>query len=316
MTKPLVSVCMPCYNASCYVLDAVNSILVQSWDNIELIIVDDGSTDDSAALLSSVCDSRVKFIQQANRGQCAAANRAFAEAQGLFLKFFDADDVLSPGTIESQILILGEREDAIASSQWGRFYGDDLSSFRLNPEPVWCNLSATDWLVQAWRYAQPMMQCGLWLIPREILERAGGWDESLSLINDFEFFARLLCHAEEVCFTPNARLYYRSGIPGSLSSRKTRAAAESAFYSILKGTGHLLARRSDAEARLSCANMMQNFLYTFYPAHPDLRTAIAQRVAELGGSDLPPPGGPLFQRASRLIGWKSARRLQRLAGRA
>jgi hypothetical protein len=125
----------------------------------------------------------------------------------------------------------------------------------------------------------------------------------------------VLCHAEDVRFTPEARLYYRSGIAGSLSSRKSRAAAESAFHSIMKGTGHLLARRSDPEARLSCANMMQNFLYTFYPEHHDLRAAMSARIAELGGSDLHPPGGPWFQRARRLIGWKAARRLQRATGR-
>lgn len=306
---------MPCHNAERYVRSAIESILAQTWPALEIIVVDDGSTDASRQVLASLASSKVKVVYQSNQGQCSAANLALSLAQGELVKFFDADDLLAPETIEQQLYCLEGRYDAVASASWGRFYGDKLSSFQLNPEPVWLDLASTDWLVRAWRDAEPMMQCGLWLIPREILERSGGWDESLSLINDFEFFARVLCHAEEVCFTPGARLYYRSGIPGSLSSRKTRAAAESAFHSILKGTGHLLARRFDAEARLSCANVMQNFLYTFYPDHPDFRTAMAQRVAELGGSDLPPPGGPWFQRASRLVGWKSARRLQRLVGR-
>ena len=80
---------------------------------------------------------------------------------------------------------MGDRQDAIASSRWGRFYSDDLSTFSLNQQSVWRDMPAIEWLVEAWADAQPMMQCGLWLIPRAIIDTAGGWDESLSLINDF-----------------------------------------------------------------------------------------------------------------------------------
>ena len=316
MSKPLVSICIPCFNAERYLAETLDCLLAQTWKALEIVVVNDGSSDRSGDIAESYRARGIRVAHQTQSGQCAAANHAFALSSGSLVKFFDADDLLSPSCIEDQVQRLGGRVDSVVSAEWGRFYGEDLASFRLNPQSVWRDLLATDWLVEAWRDAQPMMQCGLWLIPREILERTGGWDESLSLINDFEFISRVLCHAKEVRFTPGARLYYRSGIPGSLSSRKTRAAAESAFQSILKGTGHLLARRNDAAARLSCANVMQNFLYTFYPQHPDLRSAMSLRIAELGGSDLPSPGGPWFQRASRLIGWKAARRLQRGAGRA
>lgn len=315
MATDLVSVCIPCHNAAAYVGAAVESVLSQTWASIEIIIVDDGSTDGSDAILDSLADTRVQVIHQENRGQCAAVNRALSEAQGCLIKFFDADDLLSPDSIRAQVHRLNGREDAIASSQWGRFYSDNPSSLCLNPQIVWRDMPSLDWLVEAWANAQPMMQCGLWLIPRPIIQKAGGWDESLSLINDFEYFARLLCVASHVLFTPEATLLYRSGIQGSLSALATRSAAKSAFASILKGTSYLLAQRSDAEAKLSCANMMQSFIYTFYPEHPDLRAAMSSHITELGGSDLPPPGGPWFQAARRLIGWKAARRLQRAAGR-
>lgn len=315
MAGNLVSVCIPCHNAAAYVGAAIESILAQSWTDLEIIVVNDGSTDGSKELLESYDNRRILVIHQDNQGQCAAANRAYREAQGEWIKFFDADDLLAPESIQYQVERIQGRKDAIASAQWGRFYGDNLLTFRPNTQSVWRDLPALDWLVQAWADAQPMMQCGLWLIPRTILEKSREWDESLSLINDFEFFARVLCHAQEVLFTPEATLYYRSGIPGSLSSRKTRAAAKSAFDSIRKGTSHLLSRRSDAEARLSCANIMQNFIYTFYPDYPDLCIAMSSHIAALDGSNLPPPGGPWFQRARRLIGWKAARRLQRTAGR-
>lgn len=177
-------------------------------------------------------------------------------------------------------------------------------------------MNPLDWLVEAWRDAQPMTQPGTFLIPRTLLDRSGGWDESLSLIDDFEFFSRLFCHASEVLFTPEATLYYRSGLPGSLSSQKNRKAVESAFHSLLKGTGHLLQRRSDPEARLSCANVLQQFVYGVYPDHLDLRRVIQQRIQELGGSNLAISGGPRFQQLRRLVGWKATKRLQKLIGRA
>jgi len=312
----LVSVCIPCHNAASYVGQAIDSILDQTWQAIEIIVVDDGSTDGSSTILDAYSSSRLRVIHQENRGQCAAANRAFAEAQGDLIKFFDADDLLAPESIGHQVRRLNGRKDAIASAQWGRFYNDAPSTFKLNPQSVWCDLPSLDWLTEAWFDARPMMQCGLWLIPRPILERSGGWDESLSLINDFEFFARVLCNTNEVLFTPEATLYYRSGLQGSLSGQKSRKAVESAFHSLLKGTGHLLERRSDPQARLSCANVLQDFIYTYYPDHPDLRALIQQRISELGGSDLEVSGGPRFHQLRRLVGWKAAKRVQKLGGRA
>src|SRR5690606_38229254 len=118
------------------------------------------------------------------------------------------------------------------------------------------------------------------------------WDERLSLINDFEFFARVLVCATEILYSPGARLYYRSGLPQSLSGRKTRPAVESAFLSISLGTRHLLEAEDSPRTRRACANILQDFDYTYYPNHPDLRGGARARAAELGGSDLSPDGPP------------------------
>ncbi len=200
--NPLVSILMPCYNAERCVAAAVQSALDQTWPNKEIIVVDDGSTDGSGEILESFRGRGVKVIHQENKGQCAAANRAFKESNGDYIKFFDADDLLKPKTVELQMTRIENCETAVASAEWGRFYGDDLSTFRLNPQSVWRDMDPLDWLVEAWQDARPMMQCALWLIPRAVLERSGLWDERLSLINDFEFFARVLCHASEVRFAP------------------------------------------------------------------------------------------------------------------
>jgi glycosyltransferase involved in cell wall biosynthesis len=295
---------------------AIESILAQTYPTVEIIVVDDNSTDRSAQVLDRYRSPQVQVIAAAFGSAAKSRNFALSSAQGQWIKFFDADDLLNSDAIELQLRRLGERTDAVASSAWGRFYGDDLGTFKLNPQSMWRDMAAIDWLVEAWRDAQPMTQPGMFLIPRALLDQAGGWDESLSLIDDFEFFARVLCHANEVLFTPEATLYYRSGLIGSLSGQKSREAVESAFLSLLKGTGHLLQLRSDPQARLSCANVLQDFIYTYYPGHPDLRGLMHQRIGELGGSDLDVSGGPRYHQLRRLVGWKAAKRLQKLGGRA
>lgn len=316
MANNLVSVCIPCHNAIEYISQAIDSLLAQTWINLEVIVVDDCSTDGSTELLRRYSHPKLHVIHH-NLGSAARSrNKALAAAQGEWIKFFDADDLLHPEAIENQLERLENREDAVASSAWGRFYDDDISTFKLNPQSVWRDMAGVEWLVEAWRDAQPMTQPGMFLIPRALIDQVGAWDESLTLTDDFEFFARLFCNASDVLFTQEATLYYRSGLPSSLSGQKSREAYESAVHSLLKGTDHLLQRRSDPDACLSCANVLQQFIYEVYPAHADLRLLVQEKIHSLGGSDLAPPGGPWYQRASRLIGWKAAKRLQRAAGRA
>jgi len=315
MGDPLVSVCMACHNAGKYVAEALDSVLVQSYPNIEIIVVNDGSVDDSAVVLERYQEKGVRVIHQQNRGHAAALNEAYARSSGEFIKFFDADDILSPDFIRAQVERLNGRTDDVASAKWGRFYSDDLGTFRLSPEPNWKDMESTDWLVESYIGCRGLMQCALFLIPRPLLQRAGGWDESLSLIDDFEFFTRLLCASREVLFCPGATLYYRSGMQGSLSMQRSRQARESECEAMLTGTSHLLAKRNDPRARLACANVCQHTIYDVYPNHPDLLERMQKRVDECGGAEIAPSGGRYFHALRPFIGWKLARRLQRAVGR-
>lgn len=311
MSRPSVSVVMPCYNAGKYVAEAVRSVLEQTYRDFELITVNDCSTDNTCEMLQSLAEDprlRIEHLPR-NSGQTVAANHGLALAQGNFVKFFDADDVMAPRMLELQLQRLQGREDCVASAEWGRFYNDDLSTYRPSRQSVWRDMDAREWLVESWMDARPMMQCGLWLLPKALLDKTGGWDERLSLINDFEFFARILCAANEVLFTPDCPMHYRSGVAGSLSGTKSDKAIESAYLSASMGVDHLLAKLADARAKRACANIMQDFVYTFYPARPDLREKAEKRVRELGGADIAPGGGGKFHLARRFVGWKLARRL-------
>jgi len=316
MDRPLVSICMPAYNAEDYVSDALDSALAQTWSPLEIIVVNDGSTDRTGEILDAYDSEydQLRVLRQENQGQCAAANDAYRAATGDLIKFFDADDLLSPEFIERQVEQLGGSMTHVASAEWARFY-EDPSEATFEPEDVWQDMDPVDWLVTAWEDGRPMMQCALWLIPRPVLEESGLWDERLSLINDFEFFARVLVHTEGVRFTPGARLYYRSGLDNSLSQQESRAHVESAFRSLMEGTQHLLDREDSPRTRRAAANMLQDFVYGYYPHHPDLRAKVRVRIEELGGSDLEPKGPPGFELLRPILGWKLARRIERFAVR-
>jgi glycosyltransferase involved in cell wall biosynthesis len=302
---------MPCYNAEKYVGEAIESVLNQTYKNIELIVVNDGSTDQSGEILETYKARGVKVIEQKNRGQCAAANRALSESCGEYVKFFDADDILSPRIIEAQVERLAGRKDAVASARWGRFYDDDLRTFRLNPEPVWKDMESTDWLVGGIMKCNAMMQCGLWLVPKSVLNKMGGSFEELTLTNEFECFCRILCAVNEVIFCPEGILFYRSGIRNSLSARKSDEALESEIQSVLKGTEHILKKRQDQVAHLACANAYQHLIYNVYPSHKKLRRILAKRVSECGGAKIKPSGGRIFNLFRLWIGWRLARIMQK-----
>lgn len=307
---PLVSICMPAYNAENFIAAAVGSILSQSYSNIELIAVNDGSTDRTLAILEAIQDPRLKIINSENKGQSAAANQAYHASSGQFIKFMDADDLLSDNFIKSQLSVIKDDNNAIALAVWGRFYNNDLTSFKLQKTAAQTPAKPIDWLTEAMFNKQVMLQSALWLIPRSIIERGGLWREELSLINDFEFFIRLLLHAEEIRYTPEAILYYRSGVTNSLSRLRSRAGAESAFKSINWGTEHLLAVEGSERTRKIAADCFQYFVYDFYPNYPDLLKMAESRINDLGGSDRPFIAGGYTKRLARFIGWRATKRIK------
>ncbi len=312
--SPLVSILIPAYNAERFVGAAVESALAQTYPHVEIVVVDDGSTDGTRDALRPFEARGVRVIEQANAGQCAAANAAFRASSGELVKYFDADDLLAPDHVARQVDRLGPRRDAVAMARWARFHADPAEA-RFDPLPMYRDARPAEWLATEWATARPMMQCAMWLVPRAVLDRVGLWDERLSLINDFEFFARVLLGAREILFAPEARLYYRSGLDGSLSGQRSRRAVESAFLSLSLGTDHLLAAEDGPRTRRAAAAVLQDFVFSTYPAHTDLTARAAARVAALGGSDLAPDGPPGFQRLRRLVGWRAARRVQHAADR-
>lgn len=137
--NPLVSVMMPAYNAGEYIASAIESVLGQHQANLELIVVDDGSRDDTAAIVRGFSDPRIVFVQQVNGGEAAARNKALDHVRGRYIAFLDADDLHTPEHLELTVRYLEEHPDRDAVYTDGYYIdragvrGQPLSTQRRGP---------------------------------------------------------------------------------------------------------------------------------------------------------------------------------------
>jgi len=137
--SPSISVIIPVYNAEAYLAQTLISVLDQTHVDLEVICVDDGSTDGSAAVLSDFAakDARVRILSIPNSGQSAASNRGLAVATGAYVKFIDADDVIAPDHLEHQLKAIRDFPGHLASCKWASFYNGDIAGACIRPESVW-----------------------------------------------------------------------------------------------------------------------------------------------------------------------------------
>ena len=308
--QPLVSIIVPCYNAARWLPATLESALAQTWPHVEIIVVDDGSTDDSLTVARSFSGRGVRVELIPNSGAAAARNRGLALARGDFLQFLDADDLLAPDKLEKQLArLLPAGSTAVATCAWARFRSDPAQACFV-PEPLWQDFAPVDWLVCSWR-RHVMMATAAWLVPRALADRAGQWSTSFkhNPVDDMEYFSRVLLAAERVLFCGKTRIYYRSAMRGSLSQRRSDEAWRAIFASFQLTADRFLARDNSPRTRLAVATQLQQLVFESYPRLPAERAAAGARVSALGGCDLRPDAGPWRRRLQSLIGWKAVKRL-------
>jgi len=305
--NPLVSIIIPCHNAEPWVAAAVESALAQTWEDIEVIAVNDGSTDGSAGVLRRLAGPRVRVIDQPNSGASSARNSGLRAAGGEFIQFLDADDLLAPAKVAQQVALLANRGAGfVASARWARFRGD-ASSATQEDSPLFADLSAVDFLLLHTAGGH-MMHPAAWLLPSAVALAAGPWDETLSLNDDGEYFARVCLASKGIAHASDSLTLYRSHLPGSLSARRDRRSLDSLFRSCELVAEHLERAEDSPRTRSARADYYQRLAYEVYPAAPDLFRRAEAKVRELGGSKLRPPMGRRQALLARLVGWKLARR--------
>jgi glycosyltransferase involved in cell wall biosynthesis len=309
MEAPLVSIIIPCFNAAPCLADSVESCLRQTYANIELIIVDDGSTDESKAIARAFTSRKVTVVAQANVGNGAARNRGLASASGDFIQYLDADDILDARKIEIQVeRLLHDGIDCLASGAWVRF-SDDLDAAVFSPDPIWKDLSPIDWICTSWDWGG-MMASHAWLMHKSLALAIGPWDEELCRNVDGEYFTRAVLASRRVLFCGDAKVYYRTVPVNTVSRNRTRKGLQDTLRSVELSVRHFLDSETSDRTRAAAAALYQQFVYDAYIDEPDLAEAAERRVEQLGGCNRPLREGLLFDVVADAIGWKAARHLQ------
>jgi glycosyltransferase involved in cell wall biosynthesis len=289
----------------------LESALAQTWPQIEVIVVDDGSTDDSLAIARSYARQNLTVHAQPNRGAAAARNLGLSRAQGDFVQFLDSDDLLAPDKIAVQLArLVSAPAGSVASGEWARFTTAPTAAV-FAAEPAWRDMSGLDFLCFHYREGW-MMPPIAWLAPRALLAEIGPWREDITLNDDGEYFCRVLLRSAGIVFCPGARCYYRSGVAGSLSRRKDAAALQSLVRSIEANAAALLAHQDSPRVRAVVADAWQRLAYDIYPTLSSDAKAAEERARSLGGSRLQLQGGRLVRWSDRLFGWRVAKQLDRI----
>lgn len=312
--SPLVSIIIPVYNKGAYIKETLDSALAQSYTKIEIVLVNDGSTDGSLAILREYADrfpDIVRLINSENRGVSAATNLGIEAAKGEYLQFLDADDLMSADKIEGQIQLLsGKGKKTLATCEWVNFK-DDIHQYSRVPYGVFRDFaSGLDLLLRFWNH-QEMMAISSYLTHRDLIQQAGPWDEPLTINQDGEFFCRILLKAKEVLFEPNGTVFYRQPGHGNVSQQKSEKAALSLLDSLKSYEKSVLEVEDSFRVRLALKKVYQKYLYDIFPNYRGLLIDARNRMKALGVKERTSIGGPKFQLMSKILGFENALKLKR-----
>lgn len=202
---PKISIIIPAYNAEQYISEAIQSVINQSYKNWELIIIDDGSSDETARTVKSfISNEKIKYYYQNNAGVSSARNKGIDFAQGKYLAFLDSDDLFANDNIYEKINYLSSNKDV------GLVHGDvrliDEKSILLNSFEIGKEGNVLDDLL-LWNGCTIPAPSSI-LIRKEILDIIGRWDEELSTAADQELFFRI-ASKYKIGRIPKILTYYR-----------------------------------------------------------------------------------------------------------
>jgi len=306
--QPLVSILIPAYNAQEWIADTLRSAIAQTWEQKEIIVVDDGSTDCTLAVARRFESDGVLVVTQYNQGAAAARNHAFRLSQGDYIQWLDADDLLAPDKIERQLVTSTEFDArrTLLSSSWA-YFSYRTHCARFVPTVLWQDLSPVEWLLRKMGQGAHM-QTATWLTSRAMAEAAGPFDTRLSFDDDGEYFCRVLLASEGTCFVPEAKVFYRVNTPKRLSyighSDKKK---NSLFLSMKLHLQYLRSLEDSERVQKACLAYMQTWYPTFYPERPDIVAALQNLAAQLQGHLEEPRLSWKYFWLKPLFGWKAAK---------
>jgi glycosyltransferase involved in cell wall biosynthesis len=200
---PIVSVIIPVYQGDRFIAEAIESVLNQTYNNYEIIVINDGSTDNSGDLLLPYLD-KIRYVYQDNQGVAAARNLGIQMAKGEFMAFLDQDDFWLADKLALQVACFQAQPTlGIVNSGWQRV--NELGKAIVNIEP-WHKASELD--LRAWLQWKPVLPSAM-MFSRQWLERAGGFDNRFTQSSDVDMVLRLALMGCEAAWVPQITVCYR-----------------------------------------------------------------------------------------------------------
>jgi glycosyltransferase involved in cell wall biosynthesis len=314
----LVSVIIPVFNAEKTIADTIKSVLSQSYENFEIIIVDDGSIDNSKNEIFKFNDNRIIYKFQENQGSPVAKNTGIKMAKGEYVQFLDADDLLSQDKILEQILVLENNPDCVAICDTyifekfedipsGNLGGPIDKSFVFTTSDTFnfvLNLNGINGQVG-------MIQPNAFLTPISVIKKAGPWSTLLarSPDDDSEFFLRVILNSKGIKYVEKGRNYYRRTSSSTLSQGKSIENINGAYLTIKLKYEEIFKIRKDKETiNLYFLNLL-SFLYTYYSFYTITYPIVMNEMKLYGIKKLPLRGGVKFITSVKLFGVLNTLRL-------
>jgi glycosyltransferase involved in cell wall biosynthesis len=213
---PQISVIIPAYNAERTILETIQSVQQQTFQDFEIIVINDGSKDQTVELVQSIQDERLQIFSYENGGLPVARNRGISHASGEFIAFLDADDLWTADKLELQLTVLEQNPKAGVAYSWTCFMDVDIEGkpFSFLPSPkysfagnVYEKLLVSDFIHSGSNT----------LIRREAIESTGEFDPTLKSCEDWDYWLRLAAHWYFAVVPKHQILYRRT--PGAMSSK-------------------------------------------------------------------------------------------------
>jgi len=232
----LVSIVIPAWNAERYIREAVDSALAQTYSAIEVIVVDDGSTDGTRALLESYAAAkRIVYIYQENKGLAGARNAGIRAAKGEYIALLDSDDVFSPGKVEKQVAVFE------AHAEYGVCYSDIVHFTDTEPREFYHHR----YVYPSGNILEPLLH-RQFLNPlatvarKDVFERFGYFDETLRRSEDWDLWLRWAHAGVRFFYLDEPLAYYRMRLVGNLSDMASEPAMKEKNYELFMRFGTML----------------------------------------------------------------------------
>jgi glycosyltransferase involved in cell wall biosynthesis len=321
----LVSVILPVYNSAAYLERTINSVLSQTFSQLELIIIDDGSTDQSVEVANTYAHlPNVRLITQINAGAAIARNTGLKSAKGNYIQFIDAGDVISKDKIEKQVASLHGGFDKLAVCNYKIFTKESelqTSSFPDQSTFIFSSTNPQDFLINLWggNGESNFIQTNCWLVPKNLIDKAGVWRSYRCPDDDGEFFARVLLSSKGIIYTPGVYNFYHavSGGVNQLSKSKNHKYLMNTLLTIELKHQYLLKKGYHPKISKAIASQYLMYAVDVYSSQPVLSKIAYRRYKRLNeNAKIPVLGGPLVELSKYMFGWRITKRIKAFLGKA